>query len=145
MLCVGTTPLEGTMPRRYGGDMGVKDWLKGLWSPEIEEEEPTFEDIEAETEKELEDRYSESVAEDLAAALEDLDDEQETILEEEEAVDVSPQIDIGDAIADDLLSDEELVSHYDVDVADEIDIDKADSHFATAQIEGDISTSVEEE
>jgi len=125
--------------------MGVKDWLKGLWSPEIEEEEPTFEDIEAETEKELEDRYSESMAEDLAAALEDLDDEQETILEEEEAVDVSPQIDIGDAIADDLLSDEELVSHYDVDVADEIDIDKADSHFSTAQIEGDISTSVEEE
>ena len=51
--------------------MGVKDWLKGLWSPEIEEEEPTFEDIEAETEKELEDRYSESMAEDLAAALED--------------------------------------------------------------------------
>ena len=99
--------------------MGVKDWLKGLWSPEIEEEEPKFEDIEAETEKELEDRYSESMAEDLAAALEDLDDEQETILEEEAAVDVSPQIDIGDAIADDLLSDEELVSHYDVDVADD--------------------------
>lgn len=125
--------------------MGLKDWLKGLWSPEIEEEEPTFEDIEAETEQELEDRYSESVAEDLATALEDLDDEEETILEEVEAVDVSPQIDIGDAIADDLLSDEELVSHYDVDVADEIDIDKADSHFATAQIEGDISVAVEEE
>lgn len=125
--------------------MGFKDWLKGLWSPEIEEEEPTFDDIEAETEKELENRYSESMAEDLAAAFEDLDDEEETVLEEVEAVDVSPQIDIGDAVADDLLSEEELVSHYDVDVADEIDIDAADLHLASAEIEGDISVSVEEE
>lgn len=125
--------------------MGFKDWLKGLWSPEIEEEEPTFDDIEAETEKELEDRYSESMAEDLAAAFEDLDDEEETELEEVEAVDVSPQIDIGDAVADDLLSEEELVSHYDVDVADEIDIDAADLHLTSAEIEGDISVSVEEE
>ena len=125
--------------------MGFKDWLKGLWSPEIEEEEPTFDDIEAETEKELEDRYSESMAEDLAAAFEDLDDEEETVLEEVEAVDVSPQIDIGDAVADDLFIEEELVSHYDVDVADEIDIDAADLHLSSAEIEGDISVSVEEE
>jgi len=125
--------------------MGLKEWWKGLWSPEIEKEEPTFDDVEAETEKELEERYSDSMAEDLASALEDLDDEEETTPEVVEAVDVSPQIDIGDASADDLLEEEELVSHYDVDVADEIDVEKADSHFISAQIEGDISVAVEEE
>jgi len=111
----------------------------------MEEEVPTFDDVEAETEKELEERYSDSMAEDLASALEDLDDEEETTPEVVEAVEVSPQIDIGDASADDLLEEEELVSHYDVDVADEIDVEKADSHFISAQIEGDISVAVEEE
>ncbi|MDP6010315.1 MAG: hypothetical protein QF707_00825 [Candidatus Poseidoniaceae archaeon] len=130
---------------RDGESMGLKEWWKGLWSPEIEKEEPTFDDVEAETEKELEERYSDSMAEDLASALEDLDDEEETTPEVVEAVDVSPQIDIGDASADDLLEEEELVSHYDVDVADEIDVEKADSHFISAQIEGDISVAVEEE
>ena len=140
-----TTHLEGTITRGNGESMGLKEWWKGLWSPEIEQEEPTFEDVEAETEKELEERYSDSMAEDLASAFDDLDDEEETLLEEIEAVDVSPQIDIGDASADDLLEEEELVSHYDVDVADEIDVEKADSHFSSAQIEGDISIAVEEE
>ena len=137
--------MEGTVTRESGESMGLKEWWKGLWSPEMEEEEPTFDDVEAETEKELEERYSDSMAEDLASALEDLDDEEETTLEVVEAVEVSPQIDIGDASADDLLEEEELVSHYDVDVADEIDVEKADSHFISAQIEGDISVAVEEE
>lgn len=119
--------------------------MKGLWTPEVEEEEPVFEAVEAQTEKELEERYADSVADDLAAALEDLDDEDEAVLEETEAIDVSPQIDIGEASADDLLEEEELVSHYDVDVAEQFDIEVADSHFLKAEIEGDISVAVEEE
>ena len=137
--------MEGTVTRGSGESMGLKEWWKGLWSPEIEEDEPSFDDVEAETKKELEERYSDSMAEDLASALEDLDDEEEITPEVVEAVEVSPQIDIGDASADDLLEEEDLVSHYDVDVADEIDVEKADSHFISAQIEGDISISVEEE
>ena len=125
--------------------MGLKEWWKGLWTPEVDEEEPTFDDVEAETKKELEERYSDSVAEDLESVLADLDDEEETVLEDVEAVDVSPQIDIGEASADDLLEEEEMISHYDVDVVDEVDIEKADSHFSSAQIEGDISVAVEEE
>ncbi len=130
---------------RSGESMGLKEWWKGLWTPEVDEEEPTFDDVEAETKKELEERYSDSVAEDLESVLADLDDEEETVLEDVEAVDVSPQIDIGEASADDLLEEEEMISHYDVDVVDEVDIEKADSHFSSAQIEGDISVAVEEE
>ncbi len=47
----------------------MKDWVKGLGTPEVEEEEPVFEAVEAQTEKELEERYADSVADDLAAAL----------------------------------------------------------------------------
>jgi len=125
--------------------MGVKQWFKSFWTPEVEVEEPSFDETEAETEKELEEQYAGSVADEITAALSDLDDEEETPLEVVEAIDVSPQIDIGDASADDLLADEELVSHYDVDVADDIDVDSADAHFVSASIEGDISKAVDEE
>jgi hypothetical protein len=125
--------------------MGVKQWFKSFWTPEVEVEEPSFDETEAETEKELEEQYASSVADEITAALSDLDDEEETPLEVVEAIDVSPQIDIGDASADDLLADEELVSHYDVDVADDIDVDSADAHFVSASIEGDISKAVDEE
>ncbi|MEO2120808.1 MAG: hypothetical protein ABGX44_03240, partial [Candidatus Poseidoniia archaeon] len=113
--------------------------------PEVEVVEPSFDETEAEAEKELEEHYADSVADEITAALNDLDDEEETPLEVVEAVDVSPQIDIGDATADDLLAEEELVSHYDVDVADDIDVDSADAHFVSASIEGDISEAVEDE
>ena len=133
------------MPIGSGERMGIKQWFKSFWTPEVEVEEPSFDETEAEAEKELEKHYADSVADEITAALNDLDDEEETPLEVVEAVDVSPQIDIGDATADDLLAEEELVSHYDVDVADDIDVDSADAHFASASIEGDISETVEEE
>ena len=132
------------MPIGSGERMGIKQWFKSFWTPEVEAEEPSFDETEAEAVKELEEQYADSVANELTAALNDLDDEEETPLEVVEAVDVSPQIDIGDATADDLLTEEELVSHYDVDVADDIDVDSADAHFVSASIEGDISEAVEE-
>ena len=125
--------------------MGLKEWFKGLWTVEVEEEEPAFEETEAKAVEELEAIYSESVSADIASALEDLEDEEETPLEVSEAVEVSPHIDSGEASADDLLEEEDLVSHYDADVADAIDIASADAHLVSAAIEGDISAVVEEE
>jgi len=132
------------VPIGSGERMGIKQWFKSFWTPEVKAEEPSFDETEAEAVKKLEEQYADSVANGITAALNDLDDEEETPLEVVEAVDVSPQIDIGDATADDLLTEEELVSHYDVDVADDIDVDSADAHFVSASIEGDISEAVEE-
>ena len=106
--------------------------------------EPTFEEQEAVAEAELEDQYSSSVEDDLAAAISDLGSETDDA-KDVAAVDTTPEYDVGDASADDLLEEEELVSHYDVNVVDDVDLEKADSHLDGVDVIGDISKSIYEE
>ena len=123
--------------------MGFLDWLRGLISPQIEEEAPSFEELEAEAQQELKERYAEIDESSLLGALDD-EGEDETQLSEEARLDGSvAEFDVGDADADDLLAEETGGSYYGATEAIEVDLEHADDHLQTAglhTIEEDEST-----
>lgn len=123
--------------------MGLMDWLRGLWSPQQEEEDaPSFADLEAEAQEELSERYEEVPEDDLLAALDDeaADEAGET---ESDVLDSVSDFDVGDASVDDLLSDDEGESFYEQNVAQEIDLEHSDDHLKAAGVEEVTGTTLE--
>jgi hypothetical protein len=56
------------------------------------------------------------------------------LAEEEQITIGAVEFDVGDAVAEDLLKEGEMVSHYSMAVGEDVDLTTSDQHFAAASI-----------
>jgi hypothetical protein len=117
--------------------MGIKDWFKRPEPIPV----PTFAETEVLAEKELAEEYSESFEQDISAAVDLLDGEEEELVEPE-VESPAEEYDVGD-IEVDVLLDDEMSSNFEVNVVEHVDINKLESPLENAEIVGDISQEVD--
>ena len=88
----------------------------------------------------LKDQYGRDIQQDITAieSILDADEEQP----KEMAVQPAPDYDENDAIPDDVLSDDEMVSFSDKNVVEHDSIEEIGNHLESATIEGDVSKEV---
>jgi len=88
----------------------------------------------------LKDQYGRDIQQDITAieSILDADEEQP----KEMAVQPAPDYDENDAIPDDVLSDDEMVSFSDKNVVEHDSIEEIGNHLESAIIEGDVSKEV---
>tara|TARA_B100000945_G_scaffold193632_1_gene155402 strand:+ start:875 stop:1216 length:342 start_codon:yes stop_codon:yes gene_type:complete len=103
-------------------------WLKKfkhLWSVEIKEA-PTFDELENQTEKKLKEDYKEKKNAEIENVFSTLESD-ETEVESEE-IQSAPDYDVGEVEVDDLLENQELESHYQLNIVD-AKVDGSDEHL----------------
>ncbi len=106
----------------------VVRWLKKfkhLWKVEIKEP-PTFEELESQAEKSLEEDYQKKKNTEIENVFSTLESE-ETLIETDE-IHSAPDYDVGEVEIDDLLENNELESNYQLNVID-ANLDGADGHL----------------
>ena len=95
-------------------------WLKKfkhLWSVEIKEP-PTFDELESQAEKNLEEDYEDKKNAEIENVFSTLESEETSIGSEE--IHSAPDYDVGDVEVDDLLENNELESHYQLNVIEHL-------------------------
>jgi len=120
-------------------DMSLKDKVRALFEPEKNtEEEVVDHDEESQEDEQKFLAMAEGLADDLLADL-NSDDE---VYVAPEAILVS-EYDVGEVDLNQLIDDEKLVSHTEVNVVQHENLDEIVEHLADAQIIGDIPEEVE--
>ncbi len=107
-------------------------WLKKfkhLWKVEIKEP-PTFEEIENQTVKHLEQNYEEKKKAEIENVFSELGSA-ETLIESDE-IQEALEYDVGEVEVEDLLENKELESHYQLNIVD-ANVDGADEHLIGAK------------
>ena len=107
-------------------------WLKKfkhLWNVEIKEP-PTFEEIENQTVKNLEEDYEEKKKAEIENVFSELESD-ETPIESDEILE-APEYDVGEVEVQDLLENKELESHYQLNIVD-ANVEGADEHLIGAK------------
>lgn len=121
--------------------MGLVDRLLSIFSKSESPPPQTFEQAEAIAQAELAEEYAQTKSEDISVATEAFSADEDELIPEI-MMEPATEYDVGEIDAEELLSREADESHYEVNTADEVDLESADEHLVSADIIGDLPAEV---